>query len=368
MTRALQDRLALANVKLSQSWDTLSTGSTDPEREKELKRKRADIYADVFSDTSSSVSGRCFTNGGIPASSPLTGPVFSDEVFDHHDAQLRIASKRYKAAQTMAIKRPQDGGVQSRTRYRSTRAPATASWKSLHHLPESSPSFRHNFRLSTSNVHLNSSFASNASTIPEPSPSVSEDDDQDIPIHSFQVSENHIASSPPRTPSPRFARARLNGSTKDFTPSLDDSNAKMPGREGADLLLYLASSPSPAFRSNKTPMLPPSTPPAKHGTPLPSAMMGTPGGSNMHFGLPNTPGTSTFNFHEYLNVTPSPAQAPWPKTPGTLRTPRAKKSSHFDSLMPPPFVGGTNDSPRRSSARRGLHDPLGLELGGELLS
>jgi hypothetical protein len=97
-------------------------------------------------------------------------------------------------------------------------------------------------------------------------------------------------------------------------------------------------------------------------------MLSTPGGSAAHFvGLgAATPGVG-FNFSDYLNVTPSPAQAAW-RTPGpgassTARTPlatrEARRALHFDGLMPP-----APNSPEQGKRVTGL----GMELGGELVS
>ena len=106
----------------------------------------------------------------------------------------------------------------------------------------------------------------------------------------------------------------------------------------------------------------PSTPPPK-STPLPSSMMNTPGGSNagfLGFGA-TTPGPS-FNFSDYLNVTPSPAQAAWrtpaavAKTPLTARD-ATRRRLNFDALVPP--TSGSGDTKLRG---------LGMELGGELVS
>ncbi len=81
------------------------------------------------------------------------------------------------------------------------------------------------------------------------------------------------------------------------------------GEEGADLLLYLAASPSPA-NPLKLRLDGPSTPPPKNRLALPSSMMTTPGGGNP---FPNTPGLA-FDFSDFVHMTPSPAQKPW-KTP-----------------------------------------------------
>ena len=88
----------------------------------------------------------------------------------------------------------------------------------------------------------------------------------------------------------------------------------------------------------------------------------TPGmnGSNwMGFG-PNTPGTN-FNFADFVNVTPSPAQGAFARTPAAGRTPATgtRRRLNFDTLMPP------TSSPE---LRRTRSDGLGMELGGELVS
>ncbi|RMJ25911.1 hypothetical protein PHISP_03205 [Aspergillus sp. HF37] len=90
-------------------------------------------------------------------------------------------------------------------------------------------------------------------------------------------------------------------------------------------------------------------------------MTPTPGGGSS---FPNfsTPGQQ-FNFSDFVNVTPSPAQPPWGgRTPGgPARTPLAardaRKKLNFDNLVPP-----TGESPRTREKDSGL----ALQLGGEL--
>jgi hypothetical protein len=95
-------------------------------------------------------------------------------------------------------------------------------------------------------------------------------------------------------------------------------------------------------------------------------MMSTPGGGSasfLGFGA-TTPGMG-FNFADYLNVTPSPAQAAW-RTPAAGKTPlaasQARRRLNFDSLLPP-----TGDSPHIGNVD-GKVNGLGMELGGELVS
>ena len=60
------------------------------------------------------------------------------------------------------------------------------------------------------------------------------------------------------------------------------------GEEGADLLLYLTASPSPAVKAARSRMERLTTPPPKSNKlDLPSSMMITPGGGTL---FPNTPG------------------------------------------------------------------------------
>ena len=226
---------------------------------------------------------------------------------------------------------------------RAAKAPRI-SWKSSHKLPESSPGlvrYKHH-----------ASFVSEKATIPELGDSNfninsdEENDPPDLPSNNFHnMSSSMISSSPPRTPP--LAHARLPKGDKD-----------LENEDGADLLLFLANSPTPArftSRTNTRDFLP-STPPSKAAA-LP-CLTPTPGGGIFaNFGTPG----QQFNFADYVNVTPSPAQRPWGgRTPGNLaKTPlaKARKGLNFDNLLPPVF-----DSPRS----RGEEAGLALQLGEEL--
>lgn len=232
---------------------------------------------------------------------------------------------------------------------------------------------------------MNQSFVSDAATIPEPRRSRSSkfntqtsayDDQDDLPIHSFncqQTSPSMIASSPPRTPSPINHRARTHQSKE----------------TGADLLLYLANSPSrsPAIhhrssrRSAVDNLEPPSTPPSQHTSStnkdLPSSFLSTPTtNSTNNLALFSTPGQQ-FNFADFVNVTPSPAQAPWGgRTPGLNKTPAAARAArrglNFDALVPPPTNSGNGSlSPTLQRGENGVGGKRGkglaLELGDKLM-
>ena len=105
-------------------------------------------------------------------------------------------------------------------------------------------------------------------------------------------------------------------------------------------------------------MQPPATPPSKQ-TPLPSSMMSTPGGQAMLFGYnPHTP-SANFNFADFVNVTPSPAQVAFnktpKKTPGGLKTPIAARETRRRLNF--------GASPNIGEHSPGKREGLGMDLG-----
>ncbi|KAF2814290.1 uncharacterized protein BDZ99DRAFT_473381 [Mytilinidion resinicola] len=365
MTRALQNRLALANVKIKHGWEDLSLDALEPRVEMELKRKRPGSSNETMSSASSTVSDRFYPHSALD-SSPLAAPIFSDNV-------------RRSGSSSSQSKRPKHGHLSkypassnhARVKVRTSNTTAT-SWKSAYRLPESSPVYHGRHAHFGRIQHAPSlSFVSETSTVPDSPSLLSEDDDEDLPITSFQVRSSLRSSPPraPRTPPPAVARsARLRNSA--FNAS---SRNEMKGEEDANLLMYLATSPSPAHPSTSKPRVyPPTTPPPK-STPLPSSMMSTPGGGGAPFsgfGL-STP-SANLNFAEFLNMTPSPAQMaqPWNRTPAAGKTPlmarEARKRLNFDTLLPP-----TGNSPNVGVERTRVgkvETGLGMDLGGELCS
>lgn len=216
---------------------------------------------------------------------------------------------------------------------------ARVSWKSSYQLPESSPGLDRHFTHRSSHVP----FMSEA-PIPEVSSPVyqgpsDEENDPDLPLHSFTNMSSMVGSSPPRTPPPKHAR-------------LPRAERDIQQEDGADLLLYLANSPTPArvAGGSQHQAFPPSTPPSQHAVlPGMTPNLGTPG--------------QQFNFADFVNVTPSPAQPAWGgRTPGNpartpLATKDARKRLNFDALVPP-----STSSPRSRPKDSGL----ALQLGGEL--
>lgn len=366
MTRTLQNRLALANVKIKHGWQNMSLDTLEPKVDVELKRKRPGSSNEAMSDASS-VSER-FYNASMLDSSPLAAPIFSDDVRrsvsrGSHSGSSHSHSKRARYApppQPQPYQQHRYPGTSNHNRVKVRPSSGhSQTWKSMHRLAESSPAYRRRRNHYGSSQHAPTlSFVSEASTIPDDqSPFVSDDDEEDLPITSFQLRSSHLRSSPPprapRTPPPVGSR------------STRHRGVNREGKEDdANLLMYLATSPSPAQPSSRTLMPAPSTPPQKH-TPLPSSMMSTPGGQNSlfpAFGLA-TPNANV-NFADFLNMTPSPAQlgGSWNRTPAGGKTPAAariaRRQLDFDKLLPP----GATDSPRMGERPKGL----GMDLGGEL--
>ncbi|KAK3677223.1 hypothetical protein LTR78_002761 [Recurvomyces mirabilis] len=354
MTRALQDRLALANVKIQNGWENMSLDAIEPQLEQRMRMKRPASSNDTISDTASTTSSKLQSS---LASSPLTAPMFSDD-FPRSGSLYSNKKSRPSAA---TVQRTATSGPATRSR-RPRVATRAASWKSQHSLPESSPINHSKHARFASNTISHLSFISEGSTIPDspPSPVHSEDDDTDLPVTSFSINAStKITSSPPQTPPPDRRMRKAHNVSWSRTPKNGD--------DGADLLMFLATSPSPAKQAfAPTVVAPPSTPPCK-ATPLPSSHM-TPGTSGMGFmGFgPVTPGTANFNFADFVNVTPSPAQGPWQRTPVAGRTPAAAREArrrlNFDSLHPPSTAAGSSPKMTRSVKSEGL----GMEWGGAL--
>ena len=246
--------------------------------------------------------------------------------------------------------------VQDQSRRKRVRTASSAgqikrsmTWKQDHRLPQSSPVIPRPHTSLGQSMHISETVTlSNGQTEASPifqMPSSSLDHD-DFPMHSFQdpPSSSLISSSPPRTPEP--ARHTSLENTK---------------QGGADLLLHFAYSPtrSPAVNFTRASEGPPSTPPSQH-TNLPSSVMNTPGNNlGLFNGALLTPGQN-FNFADFVNVTPSPAQPPWgSRTPGFARTPHvSRRGLNFDHLAPT-----SADMSRKTPVSRGL----ALELGEELM-
>ncbi|PLB36101.1 uncharacterized protein BDW47DRAFT_52829 [Aspergillus candidus] len=331
---SLQDRLGLAKVKYQNG----RLQSLDHSGGRSLL-----VGSDKPSDSSSEIShSRCET--------PLTSPPLRTATYSKE--LPRSSRNRHAATFDSKVMQPMLSAGRKRLRSDSiTDRPAKAprvSWKSSYQLPESSPGF--NRQMGHRQRHL--PLISETAPIPEFSspahnPYSDDENDPDLPVHSFQHVSSMVGSSPPRTPPPKHARSSRNERT-------------LRHDDGADLLLYLANSPTPASVANKTHArdFPPSTPPSQHAM-LPS-LTPTPGGGSLfpNFSTPN----QQFNFADFVNVTPSPAQAPWGgRTPGgAARTPLAAKDrrrSNFDTLLPPGA-----DSPKSRARASGLL----LQLGGEL--
>ena len=371
MARKLQDRLALASYKTKHGMDRMSFSVVEAHIESIKQQKRPGSSVVSSSDSSSTISDHQYITGGLD-SSPMSGPVFSDDIYGSESFSGQRKRTRFESSSFADL--PSSSHSRKFTRPFSMGPPNhqsnRQSWKSTHNLADSSPlqaRLHPDFRTAHG---PNLSFMSETPTVPD-SPRgfgggpASDDEEHELPVHKYHSTStnNHSTSrgSPPRTPPP--TRTRTNGHFR-------KTNAT--GEEGADLLLYLATSPSMAEPSNRhnARVYPPSTPPS-HAA-LPSSMMATPGGTNM-FGF-NTPGQN-FNFADFVNVTPSPAQGAFggsrtpglaPKTPLAAR--EARRSLNFVILVPPCRGGGGGSWSVSIVGRGSASTGLGMELGGELVS
>jgi hypothetical protein len=327
MARKLQNRLALAQFKTNRGWEDLPLDRIEPKVEEELRRRRPMSSGDILSDSSSSstASELQYPSSRTLMSSPLkSSTFFSDQIGSGGSSGHR------KRVYHSSFDQPNSGSGNSHKRFRSS--PTTgrdiesghSSWRTSRRLAQSSPiKPRKHTHFTTSTGPELSFFRGSAQMHDDITnfTATSDDEDDVLPTHSFNV-----GSSPPSTPPPRN-RGSLRRS-KDKTGK--------SGEEGADLLLFLATSPSPANPTNRARMQPPSTPPPKNMA-LPSSMMTTPGGGGgllSVFGGPQTPGQN-FDFADFVNITPSPGQRAWKtpqiKTPATI----ARRNLTFENFLPP---------------------------------
>ncbi|KAI1804665.1 hypothetical protein F4811DRAFT_519376 [Daldinia bambusicola] len=319
IARRLQGRLALAQFKTKHGWEDLTLDTIEPKIEEEIRRRRL-AEGDVLSDSSSSTSELPYPSSrNTLMSSPLKAPLFSDAIGSSNGSTGHRKRTYNMASFDITMSSPTKRYRTSPTAYKSMESPHRA-WRAHRQLIQSSPLKPRRQQHFTTSTGPDVSFFQGSRR-----PSVdfaaqnfaahSDDEDDLLPAHSFMVGHDHDhnRTSPPRTP-PMRSRS-INRRNKDSRGMI---NGQKP-EEGADLLLYLAASPSPAVHSTKTRMEPPSTPPQKKDLALPSSMMTTPGGGTL---FPTTPG-QPFDMSDFVNITPSPAQKPW-KTPMSLRTPTAK--------------------------------------------
>jgi hypothetical protein len=361
MARKLRNRLALAHFKAKKGWEDLNLDLIEPKIDEELRRKRPSSSGDIQSDSSSSVSDFQYPRGLI-SSSPLKEPIFSDAIGSSsgssgHRKRTYHSSFQHQSSSSTSHKRFRSSPTTSRSF-----SSGQAIWKDNHQLAHSSPIKPRKHSHFTTSAGPDISLFRGRSDVPDVQHSRnymagSGDEDDLLPAHSFKMNSMEIRSSPPRTPPPVRNRTGLGRRNN------GKNTSGKSGEEGADLLLYLATSPSPANPTGRSRMQPPSTPPPRNN--LPSSMMTTPGGTALlsAFGGPNTP-SQTFDFSDFVNITPSPAQNAWPKTPAALRTPLtvARRRLTFENN----FLGSPDMSPHGSNTAK--QTGLGMQLGGELLS
>ena len=330
MARRIQNRLALAQFKAKHGWEDLTLDTLEPKFEEEFRRKRISD-GDVLSDSSSSTSDLPYPTRAL-MSSPLKATIFSD-VIGSGSSTMGHRKRTYMASFDNSLSSPSKRfrGGPAGSNHRSFTGGHT-SWKDSHQLAQSSPIKPRRQQHFTTATGPDVSFFAGSRTLTDSltSPNFagpSDDDDDLLPTHSFQV--DNVRSSPPSTP-PMRSRHALDRRNKEKGTGAAASSKT--GEEGADLLLYLAASPSPA-NPLKHRMDAPSTPPPKNKLALPSSMMTTPGGGNPFL---NTPGLA-FDFSDFVHMTPSPAQKPW-KTPAGLgvgvKTPMsvARRRLTYDDL------------------------------------
>ncbi|KAI1195688.1 hypothetical protein F5X97DRAFT_238652 [Nemania serpens] len=318
IARRLQGRLALAQFKAKHGWEDLTLDTIEPKIEQARRRRIYD--GDVLSDSSSSTSELPYPTRAL-MSSPLKAPLFSDAVTSSSGSsghRKRTYTASFDMTMSSPTKRFRSSPTLHKSFHNSTHHSTHHAWRKQHQLIQSSPIKPRRQHFTTSNGPDVSFFQGTRRPSVDLTSSnfivTADDEDDRLPIHSFQVDP----SSPPRTPPMRSRNLNV----RRGRDAKGASSGKL-GEEGAGLLMYLATSPSPSMSTTRiTRMEPPSTPPPRKDMALPSSMMTTPGGGNL---FPTTPGQS-FDFSDFINITPSPAPKPW-KTPlafASVKTPTPK--------------------------------------------
>ncbi|RVD82872.1 uncharacterized protein DFL_007283 [Arthrobotrys flagrans] len=403
MARQLQSRLALASYKTQRGWENLDLDTIEPRVDQDLMRKRMQSIRE-----SSPPLHRHLANGNNHYDDNLAGLGINNMNSSNNirrrpgsgssSSNTASPAHRKKRARTAAPFGDHTRGLyiqnsmedrdvdvdmvyepSARHSFRNHNKNRLA-WKESHRLPQSSPGYHHH-----SHHHHNSSFdmGSQPQFSFTNSPTRNGSPTFEISHHSRHYSHHYhhqdyepqpvFHSSPPRTPPHRTMPARpvfttagekleerSNRGNNNNSNSHNGNNGGKADGEGADLLLYLATSPSPNTMTKTNVSVAPSTPPSKgSAAALPSSMMNTPGGGGGGGGG----GSGSFNFHDFVHITPSPAQVMWGNG-GSGRTPmtmQARRRLNFDGLVPPSPMNGSQGS-------QGKVTGLGMELGGELVS
>ncbi|KAK9373846.1 uncharacterized protein V1513DRAFT_447747 [Lipomyces chichibuensis] len=441
ITRQLKNRLALASYKTKRGWENLDLDAIEPRVAEEAARRRSSsVSGQIIAGTAyalsspikqSSVSASLPPPALLGASLPKLGPPSSslpgrkqgasnrsaaarkrartlshdhktavtnftpwksgaqDDEDEDHDMIHRFpdSSAHYgSAALRLSQSSPVYPGIASSnmTRYPSSfdhnhhilqpSLPPPPPPPPLQQLPNGSPAKLRHGRTHSQNGNLKqqrrkrSSVASQASTMSAVS---------SASTTSMGGSTLPHQSSPPRTPPRRTFSIADNDGKAGSNGNLAQGFPRT-GEEGADLLMFLATSPSPAQRSsfvttplhhNQSSVLNSSTllatPPSnqRHSGGIP---FGTPLLNGSTSAAPHTP-SQGFNFSDYVNniFTPSPAQVPWHNRTPTI-TPARRRLS-FDQLpasenSPTSVAAGGSGTTSGPSNRYSV-----MEVGGSLL-
>ncbi|KAG5207048.1 hypothetical protein GTR04_6212 [Trichophyton interdigitale] len=408
----LQDRLGLAKVRYERLHglrrDSDSDADSRPQSQQQQQQQQQHLYGQHNNGFPSETGSDCSSSDSADArystpftSSPVRSPMLSKELprsarsrhaatFDIKTMQCMTSGgssrkrRRCDPAIALAAAAERDSGRDSGYRRQTVSKMPRLSFNGGA-APHSSPLARRQHQRRT--YQTMPSFVSETDTIPDP-----DIDSTDIDPQLSSRRHHHQEEEQPCTPPPRRSR---------FAHADDDAAAS---GSGADLLLYLANSPTPATINGKPATTTnttttsttnggndflPSTPPTQHAAPY--QLLSTP--------TPSQP----FNFADFVNVTPSPAQRGWSASNGTSRTPLTttaaasasvsasavsrtprtprttkdvRKRLNFDALAPPSPVRGSakrhNTTPSTTvsvSANSGAASSaagLALQLGEEL--
>ncbi|KAK8069308.1 nrm1-like protein [Apiospora phragmitis] len=283
IARRLQGRLALAHFKTKHGWEDLTLDTLEPKLDEERRKRTYD--GDVLSDSSSSTSELPYPTRTL-MSSPLKAPLFSDAI-GSSNGSTGHRKRTYMASfdMDMALSSPAKRYRSSPTAHKSFHV-GQNNWKSHRQLIQSSPIKPRRQQHFTTSTGPNVSFFQGARRI------------------SVDLASPNFAAPPRMT---RRTSSRLTPSSSNLTiRHRRERRLCATDLSMAEIRIGTRRTITKAARRNGTTVY---TSPKKDLA-LPSSMMTTPGGGNL---FPATPG-QPFDFADFVNITPSPAQKPW-KTP-----------------------------------------------------
>ncbi|SZF03846.1 unnamed protein product [Blumeria hordei] len=333
--RTLKTRLAFAQFKVMRGWEDLSIDAIEPKVQELRQHMRADAKRDFLPEDSDM---KISSDQRQPQPRHPLGSRFRNAI----DASRQTITSESRAPDGSCGKRRNEEGlgdpsclIGSRKRYCSSPLGHPHPYQDLP-LTQSSPIKPPHQAHFTTTVGPGLSFYADSYRprhLLDGLLDESEEDEVSLPLYSFNIN-----SSPPRTP-PLWPRENGERGCEHFE--------RVEGEENEGLFQRPAFSPPAVDPTRLT--CHPQTPP-RHATAPSLSRPISKAEADLLCGPESlAPASPTFDFSDFVNITPSPARPPWPLTPQTDNVPGAFNHRH------PIFHA--KSSPRKPNIPPGPRDP-----------